>query len=156
MWFRPAAAGAGLAVCAFHARLLAGQFLDGDLTDPARVARWVIAAGVAAGVIVLARRGELLVGRKAIVAWTLAALLHGPALVHPPAFSNVTSLPAVAISLLQTTLAGAALGLLVFVVVARRTSPLSIVSALAVGPVCHVAAASGFALAVSGRPPPAA
>ena len=156
MWFRLAAAGAGLAVCAFHARLLAGQFLDGDLADPARVARWVIAAGVAAVVIVLARRGELLTGRKAIVAWTLAALLHGPALVDPQAFPSVTSLPEVAISLLQTTIVGAALGLLGFVVVACRASRLSIASALPVRPVCHVAAASGFARAVAARPPPAA
>jgi len=72
---------AGTALVVFHVWLLAGQVWSGAIGDPGLLVRWLVAAGLIAGLVVLRRQGESLVlSRKAVVMWVLAALLHGPAL----------------------------------------------------------------------------
>lgn len=90
-----AAAGALLAL--FHVWLFAGQILDGRLDDPALLLRWGAAAGLAAGLLSLRRRGlSMLRGRPAATIWLLAALLHGPALAARVDDGSPFGLPEVA------------------------------------------------------------
>jgi hypothetical protein len=154
MSLRLAVIGACVVTGAFHARLLAGQILDGDLADPARAVRWLIAGGVAALLIVLARRGESLVGGKAIAAWALAAMLHGPALADAPGFPPVAALPEAAISLLQISVAAVTLALLLLGATARRADRPSIARALAGRPRRRRVAARWCAPTFAPRPPP--
>ena len=80
---RTIAGAAGLLVL-FHAWLLGSQLWDGQLAEPELVLRWVIAAGLILSLLVLRRSGaEMVLGRKAISIWLLAALLHGPAMAGP-------------------------------------------------------------------------
>lgn len=66
----------------FHVWLFAGHVRSGDLlTDPGLLARWLIAIGLVGALVALRRHGvSLVVGRKAVAIWALAALLHGPAI----------------------------------------------------------------------------
>jgi hypothetical protein len=66
----------------FHVWLLAGHVSTGQLLEPERLFRWVIAAGLAAGLILLRRQGVAIFGRRAMVVWVLAGLLHVPAIAN--------------------------------------------------------------------------
>lgn len=73
-------AGSAATLGLFHVWLFAGQVLAGELTDPARVLRWLVAIALAAALAALSRRGlSLFRSRQAIAVWVLAALLHAPA-----------------------------------------------------------------------------
>jgi hypothetical protein len=64
----------------YHAWLFGRQALSGELSDPATGLRWIVAALLVAGLVILRRRGESMRGSPAVAVWVLAALLHGPAL----------------------------------------------------------------------------
>jgi hypothetical protein len=68
------------ALAVFHVWLFAGQVWSGALADPSLIFRWLIAAGLIGGLVILKHQGEsITLGRKAVAIWVLAALLHGPA-----------------------------------------------------------------------------
>lgn len=98
---------AGGLLVAFHVWLLAGHVSSGQFLEPERLFRWVVAAGLAAGIIVLRRQGAALFGRRAMVVWMLAGLLHVPAIAN-----RLDSFDApVAASLTELTLVSVAVGL---------------------------------------------
>lgn len=104
----------GAALAAFHVWLFAGQVLSGAIGDPSLIVRWLVAAGLIGGLIYLRRRGESLIGRRAIAIWVLAALLHGPALATRLDAPGAPAVPEVVVTLtigLSTVLVGG-LGLL--------------------------------------------
>lgn len=77
---RSLAAAAG-ALALFHGWILGNQLWAGQLSEPGLIARWLLAAGLIAGIVALARSGQSIWwGRKAVSIWLLAALLHGPAM----------------------------------------------------------------------------
>ena len=78
--FRRSVFGFGALLGGFHLWLLGNQAWSGQLSEPDLILRWAAALALAAGLVALRRRGESLVGRKAVVIWLLAGLLHGPAL----------------------------------------------------------------------------
>lgn len=68
---------AGLSLVAFHAWLFWDQWQIGRLSDPLLLAKWAGSAVLVAALAVCHRRKvSLLHGRKALVLWTLAAVLH--------------------------------------------------------------------------------
>ena len=68
------------ALAVFHIWLFAGQVWSGAIADPSLIFRWLIAAGLIGGLVILKHQGESVIfGRKAVAIWVLAALLHGPA-----------------------------------------------------------------------------
>ena len=88
----------------FHVWLLAGHFSTGELLEPERLFRWVIAAGLAAGLILLRRQGVAIFGRRAMVVWVLAGLLHVPAIANrldsfdAPTAASLTKLALVSVA----------------------------------------------------------
>jgi hypothetical protein len=105
--FRWLMRGAGGLLVAFHVWLLAGHVSTGQLLEPERLFRWVIAAGLAAGIVLLHRQGAALFGRRAMIVWLLAGLLHVPAIA-----SRLDSFDApVAVSLTELALVSVAVGL---------------------------------------------
>ena len=90
----------------FHVWLLAGHLSTGQLLEPERLFRWVIAAGLAAGLILLRRQGAAIFGRRAMVVWVLAGLLHVPAIAN-----RLDSFDAPAASLTELALVSVAVGL---------------------------------------------
>ena len=108
---RTIAGAAGLLVL-FHAWLLGSQLWDGQLAEPELVLRWVIAAGLILSLLVLRRSGaEMVLGRKAISIWLLAALLHGPAMAGPHERSEWPALPEAVTAVVQIAAASVVLGL---------------------------------------------
>ncbi len=99
---------AGAVLTAFHVWLFAGQVWSGAIADPGLVFRWLVAAGLIGGLVLLRRQGEsLLFSRKAIALWVLAALLHGPALANRLESPSTPAVPEVIVTLTQTlTLVG--------------------------------------------------
>jgi len=145
----------GAVLVAFHIWLLAGHVSSGELLEPERLFRWLIAAGLAVGIILLRRQGAALFGRRALIVWMLAGLLHVPAIAN-----RLDSFDApVAVSLTELTLVSVAVGLGLRLVgrisVARfaaiRRADFFIVVA---GPA--VAISSGSLPHLSSRPPPRA
>lgn len=93
---------AGAALAAFHIWLFAGQLWNGALADPSVIVRWLVAAGLVAGLVALKRQRESLIfGRKAIAIWVLAAVLHGPALAARLDVGSAP-IPDVVVTLTQT------------------------------------------------------
>lgn len=93
----------GAALAAFHVWLFAGQVWSGALADPGLIFRWLVAAGLIGGLVVLKRQGESLVwGRKAVALWVLAALLHGPALATRIESPGSVPIPEIVVTLTQT------------------------------------------------------
>jgi len=90
----------------FHVWLLAGHVSTGQLLEPERLFRWVVAAGLAAGLILLRRQGVAIFGRRAMVVWVLAGLLHVPAIAN-----RLDSFDAPAASLTELALVSVAVGL---------------------------------------------
>jgi len=147
----------GAALAAFHVWLFAGQVWSGALTDPGLIFRWLVAAGLIGGLIVLKRQGESVVwGRKAVALWVLAALLHGPALATRIESPGSVPIPEIVVTLTQT-LAGlvalVGLGLVLAGLGARRRPAFVAIGRLAAcasTPVLHLSAGHRFAP----RPPP--
>ncbi|MGE0126396.1 MAG: hypothetical protein AB7H93_07690 [Vicinamibacterales bacterium] len=80
---RRSALAAGALLGLFHVWLLGNQLWTGQLAQFDVVLRWLVAAALIAGLVVLRRRGVPMVfGRQAVAVWLLAALLHGPALAN--------------------------------------------------------------------------
>ena len=105
----------------FHVWLFVGQVARGDLAETGLALRWMVAAGLITALITLWRRGESLVGRRAVAVWVLAALLHGPALAEVRA-DTLPSVPGAVVSVFL--LAGpAGLTLLLLAALARRPRP---------------------------------
>lgn len=97
--------GAGLALVLFHAWLLVSQLWDGQLADLALLSRWVVAGGLSWALVHLRRRGHsILVGRRAIAVWLLAALLHGPAVAERLGVLSAPAVPEVVATLSQVAL----------------------------------------------------
>jgi hypothetical protein len=141
----------------FHAWLFASHVARGDLADPGLALRWIVAGGLVTALAVLWRRGESLVGRKAVAVWVLAALLHGPALVDRQVRADdLVSLPGAIASVLL--IAGpAGLTLLLLAALTRRHRP----DAPAFTPVSRHDVSFGPSGRVAGwscapRPPPCA
>ncbi len=91
--FRRSVFGFGALLGGFHLWLLGNQAWSGQLSEPDLILRWAAALALAAGLVALRRRGESLVGRKAVVIWLLAGLLHGPALGNDLDGFATSSLP---------------------------------------------------------------
>jgi MYXO-CTERM domain-containing protein len=96
----------------FHVWLFGQQAWSGQLSDPATVARWLLALALLAGLVGLRRRRlPVLFGRQAVAMWVLAALLHGPALVNDHDGFATPVVPEVVVTVAQTAATLAALGL---------------------------------------------
>jgi hypothetical protein len=146
---------AGGLLVAFHVWLLAGHVSTGQLLEPERLFRWVIAAGLAAGIVMLRRRGAALFGRRAMVVWMLAGLLHVPAIA-----SRLDSFDApVAISLTELTLVSVAVGLglrLAGRTSVARSATTGLAAFFVVVAAPAVAISSGSLPHLASRPPPRA
>lgn len=155
--FRRILAAAAAALALFHVWLFAGQALQGELADPARLARWIFAGLLLAALAAFYRAGvPLLRGRKAVAVWLLAALLHGPAIGERIDALGTPSIPEAVSALAGLGAAAAgALGLLLVLWLARapraaaaRVRRIPVVRA-ACGPL-----APGVHAAFAPRPPP--
>ena len=102
---------AGGLLVGFHVWLLAGHVSTGQLLEPERLFRWVLAAGLAAGIILLRRQGAALFGRRAMVVWILAGLLHVPAIANRLDSVDFDAPVAVALTELALVSVGVGLGL---------------------------------------------
>lgn len=92
----------GAALAVFHVWLFAGQVWSGALADPSLIFRWLVAAGLIGGLVMLKRQGESLIfGRKAVAIWVLAAVLHGPALASRTE-TGAAPIPEAVVALAQT------------------------------------------------------
>lgn len=147
----------GAALAAFHVWLFAGQVWSGALTDPGLIVRWLVAAGLVGGLVVLKRQGESLVwGRKAVALWVLAALLHGPALATRIESPGSVPIAEIVVTLTQTVAGLAGLvGLALFLAgLATHRRPAFVAPGRPVGygslPALHLSAGCRFAP----RPPP--
>lgn len=156
--FRRILAAAAAALALFHVWLFAGQALQGELADPARLARWIFALVLLAALAAFYRAGvPLLRGRKAVAIWLLAALLHGPAIGERLDALGTPSIPEAVSALAGLGAAAAgALGVLLIVWLAREPRatparfPLTAVIRAAFAPL-----APGAHAAFAPRPPPA-
>lgn len=86
------------ALVGFHGWLFAGQAAAGRLEDPWLVARWLAALVLIGSLVGLRRTGASLWGRQGIAVWTLAALLHGPALAEKNVDLVTLALPETAVA----------------------------------------------------------
>ena len=144
----------GALLVAFHVWLLAGDASSGELLEPERLFRWLIAVGLAAGIILLRRQGAALFGRRALVVWLLAGMLHVPAIANRLDSFDTP----VAVSLTQLTLVSVAVGLGLRLVgripVARSAAIRRPDFVVVVGPA--LAISSGSLPHLGSRPPPRA
>ena len=109
--FRRSVFGFGALLGGFHLWLLGNQAWSGQLSEPDLILRWAAALALAAGLVAIRRRGESLVGRKAVVIWLLAGLLHGPALGNDLDGFATPSLPEAVATLGQVVASVSALAL---------------------------------------------
>ena len=147
------------ALVAFHVWVLGDQIWRGAIADPALLLRWLFAAGLVGAVVVLRRRGiSLLWGRRAVAVWSLAVLLHGPAVLDRSGAIDGDVLPEVAAVLTQLTGAVAiGFGLALLLALLRR-------GVRATGSARRIAAGRGIfepahfdgCIVQSPRPPPLA
>jgi len=109
---------------AFHVKLLAAHALSGQLSDSGLLLRWLLAAALVMGLVVVQRQGKSMVhSREAVAIWLLAALLHGPSLISRFDAVGAPALPEAASTLAQAAAASVAalgLGLLLVLFMARR------------------------------------
>ncbi len=154
--FRRSVLGLGALLGAFHLWLLGNQAWSGQLSEPDVVLRWLGALALVGGLAVLRRRGESLVGRKAIVIWVLAALLHGPSLGNDLDGFATPSLPEAVATLGQivASVSLPGLSLLLILAIRRSRQPLLLgtVAAATTFPIRLLDAGSG--LGFLPRPPP--
>ena len=109
--FRRSVFGFGALLGGFHLWLLGNQAWSGQLSEPDLILRWAAALALAAGLVAIRRRGESPVGRKAVVIWLLAGLLHGPALGNDRDGFATPSLPEAVATLGQVVASVSALAL---------------------------------------------
>lgn len=155
--FRRSALVLGALLGAFHLWLLGHQAWTGQLSDPATIGRWVLAAALIAGLAGLRRRGlPMLFGRQAVAMWLLAALLHGPALANDHDGFATPAVPEAVATVAQAAAAIAALGLALLALGTLAGALAVPASALVVAAVPRVGAASpvGWSLSFLPRPPP--
>jgi hypothetical protein len=155
--FRRLATALGGTLVLFHGWLLGSQAWDGELGEPGLVLRWVIAAGLVTALAGLRRRGDSIVlGRKAISIWLLAALLHGPAVAGAAAAHDSPALPESVTALVQIAAASVAVGLGLALLIALFIGRLALAfDALAGVGIPHVRASfSARVLPFAPRPPP--
>lgn len=154
------AALAGALLVAFHGWLLASQFADGRLVDPWVLFRWIVAAGLVAGLVAIRRQGSSIVSRKSVAIWVLAALLHGPAIaadfggaVDSPAMPEVVA--TLILQVVKSAVLALGLWMLAGLIAGRDRKPRLVV---AVAPASGAARflSAGVSPAFSPRPPPRA
>lgn len=121
--FRRSVLGLGALLGGFHLWLLGNQAWSGQLSEPDLILRWAAALALAGGLVALRRRGESLVGRKAVVIWLLAALLHGPALGNDLDGFATPSLPEAVATLGQVLASASVLALTLLAFASRRPRP---------------------------------
>lgn len=116
------AAGAWAGLALFHVWLFWGQWLDGRLSDPVIAAKWVGSVLLLGALAMLHRTGRaLLLGRQALVVWTLVALVHvGAGQPADPSALPSTSSPAL-IFVVPTIAAAALLAATALLAAARAT-----------------------------------
>lgn len=131
---RRSALAIGALLGAYHVWLLGHQATSGQLSDPATVLRWLVAAVLVSGLAWLWRRGESMLGRPAVAVWVLAALLHGPALAND--LSGATpALPEAVATVAQAAATVAAAGLLLLALVTIAAGlPVPAMAAFAAAP----------------------
>jgi len=153
--FRRSVLGFGALLGVFHLWLLGNQAWSGQLAEPDVILRWAAALALAGGIVALRRRGESLVGRKAVVIWLLATLLHGPALSNDLDGFATPSLPEAVATLGQVAASVSALTLTLLVLATRRPwrPAARRVGAVAVTPRLF-ALEAGAGLGFLPRPPP--
>jgi len=156
--FRRLATALGGTLVLFHGWLLVSQVWDGELSEPGLILRWMVAAGLVTALAGLRRRGESIVlGRKAIAIWLLAALLHGPAVAGAQAHYESPALPEAVTALVQIAAASVGMGLgllLLMVLFVARTR--ATITALPVVGLSHLRAFyTARVLPFAPRPPPA-
>lgn len=123
MTLRRVVASLGGLLVLFHVWLLGRQIWEGQLADPGLLLRWMIAAGLVAALVHLARQGQpLLWGRRATAIWLLAAVLHGPAIAGELADHTRAGLPEAVTALVEIAAASIMLGL-GLALLQRRPSP---------------------------------
>ena len=145
----------GALLVAFHVWLLAGSVSSGEFLEPERLFRWLFAAGLAAGIILLRRQGAAIFGRRAMVVWMLAGLLHVPAIVNRLDFFDAP----VAASLTELALVSVAVGLglrLVGRMSVARSATTGRTDFFVVIAAPTVAISSGSLPHLASRPPPRA
>lgn len=149
---------AGAMLVAFHGWLLASQFAAGRLVEPWVVLRWILAAGLVAGLIAVRRQGVSILGRKSVALWVLAVMLHGPAIAAD--FGGALDSPAmpeaVAIVVLQVVRTVAlAIGLWILAgFIAAGNGKLGPSARLAFAISVNGFLAAGFSPPFAARPPP--
>jgi len=144
------------ALAVFHVWLFAGQVWSGAISDPSLIFRWLIAAGLVGGLVILKQQGESITfGRKSVAIWVLAALLHGPAFAARFDAPGNVRIPEVVATLTQVVVGLIGLvGLGLFLAGIGTRRPAFVASGL---PAIHVfvpALPVGVGLAFAPRPPP--
>jgi FtsH-binding integral membrane protein len=115
--------GAAALLVLFHGYLFACQLWNGELAEPGLILRWLIAAALLCGLIVIRRRDHSMIwGRRALCIWLLAALLHGPAIARAgDSEFSLPALPAAITTVVQMAASiGLGLALIVLAFFARR------------------------------------
>ena len=151
------AASAGALLVGFHGWVLASQFASGRLVEPWLIFRWIVAAGLVAGLIHVRRRGQSLLGHKAIAIWVLAALLHAPAVVEKFGPVDITGVPEVVVTVVArtATLGVLTIGLWILAgLIAGATRKPRLAASPVVTRRLHAAPDPGCSSRFSPRPPP--
>jgi hypothetical protein len=151
------AASASALLVGFHGWVLASQFAGGRLVEPWLIFRWIVAAGLVAGLVHVRRRGESIVGQKAIAIWVLAALLHGPAVAAKFNPVDLPAIPEVVITMVvrTATIGVLAIGLWILAgLVAAATRKPRLVARPMVARRAQHAIDPGRSTRFSPRPPP--
>lgn len=145
----------GAALAAFHVWLFAGQLWSGALADPSLLFRWLVAAGLIGGLVMLKRQGESLIfGRKAVAIWVLAAVLHGPAFASRTE-TGAPPIPEAIVALTQTVVGLIGLLGLAFILAgASRRRPAFIATGRPATRAHVPALITSVGLAFAPRPPP--
>ena len=148
----------GAVLVAFHGWLFATQVAAGRLEDPWLVVRWMVAAGLVAGLVAIRRGGASVWSRQGTAIWVLAALLHGPAVATDFSDSiNSLALPeTVATSVLQlVSITALAITLWMLAgLLARRDRHARLYSGLVAASSLAGIFADGFSPQYASRPPP--
>ena len=154
--FRRSALGFGALLGGFHLWLLGNQAWSGQLAEPDVVLRWAAALALVGGLVALKRRGETLIGRKAVAIWVLAALLLGPSLANDLDGFATPSLPEAVATLgqLVASVSAVALTLLAVLALAPWRAPLFPSGLFAASLVTARVRDAGGGLGFLPRPPP--
>ncbi len=145
----------GTLLALVHAWTLRTQILDGSVAEPAVLARWLVGALLACGLVAVWRAGAGRHVRHIVALCLLVATLHGPAVVDRMQAPQDQALPSA--TLMLEIAASAALSLTALSTASRQTwvYPASTVGLRSrrSAPAKPVA---GRAFAITARPPPRA